>query len=129
MTSSDTLNEPYERVCGSDSFLEYFNDGFSFVRANLLTPNIMRLYDGDESDEENFIGYTVDAFAEAQAWYQTDQRKWIYYTGLIEYNDYTTLTDVTVGGVTLFKFERIENTSGNPMAASASITGTDFYTY
>jgi hypothetical protein len=89
----------------------------------------MRLYDGDESDEENFIGYTVDAFAEAQALYLLDQRKRIYYSGLIEYDGYTTLTDVTVGGVTLFKYEFVGNTSGNPMAASASITGTDFYTY
>jgi len=129
VTSSDILKEPYERVCGNDSFQEYFNDGFSSVRANLFTPTIFRLYDGDESDEENFIGYTVDAFAEAHAGYGTHQRKWIYYTGLSEYNDYTTLTDVTVGGVTLFKYELTSNTSGNPMVASASITGTDFYTY
>jgi len=128
-TSSDILKEPYERVCGNDSFQEDFTDGFSFVHAYLFTPTIMRLYDGDESDEENFIGYTVDAFAEAEALYLLDQRKWIYYSGLIEYDDYTTLTDVTVGGVTLFKYEFVGNTSGNPMVASASITGTDFYTY
>ena len=41
MTSSDTLKEPYERVCGNDSFQEYFNDGFSSVQANLFTPTIM----------------------------------------------------------------------------------------
>ena len=89
----------------------------------------MRLYDGDESDEGNFIGYTVDVVAEADAFYLLDQRKWIYYSGLIEYDDYTTLTDVTVGGVTLFKYEFVGNTSGNPMVASASINSLDFYTY
>jgi len=128
ITSADLLKEPYERVCGTDNVADVDQDNFSFVYAAVYTPPIFRLYYGDVSDEGNFIGYSVGRVAEADAEYVLDQRKLVYYLGLIDFDNSTTLSDVTVGGVTLFKYELIINNSNDPLTVSAAISDVGFYT-
>lgn len=131
--SSSVLKQPRLRVCSGEFFWDDDGDGFSSVLATVAIPDVYRLYDGSTSDETNFLGYTVGAIAYASVDYVLTQFIDVIYTGLQAYDGGTsgepfTVSDVTVDGVTLFQL-RAEDFGGDPPQISASITGTDSYTY
>lgn len=130
LTSSNVLKQPRLRVCGGDYVGAGETDGFSSVGVSVGIPNILRLYDGSTSDEDNFLGYGIGDIASAGVDYVLSEFIDIIYTGLHAYDRGLsfkpfTVTDVTVGGVTILKLEAVDNAEN----ISASISGVDFYTY
>jgi len=128
LTSSDVLKQPNLRGCDSSirSLSDYDSDDWSYVSAQVQIPYIYRLYDGSTSSEANFLGYGIDTIAYVYAEYLVSEFIYIFYTGIStkDVNLYT-VTDVTVGGITILKEEYLKNNQN----VSASISDVGFYTY
>jgi hypothetical protein len=132
LTSSDVFQQPNLRACGlsGNNFQDYDDDGFSSVLTFVSIPYIYRLYDGSTSNEANFLGYGIDTIASVRVDYLLSEFIDIIYTGLEAYDggqsgESFTVTNVTVGNVTIFKLEALDNNQN----ISASISNVDFYTY
>ena len=141
--------DPAKRVCGSvGRSYETQDDGSPYYSVGVLffaTGSVERLYDGDTTDEDNFIGYgfngrIADAYAgEDGAEYNTVGSKtmlfsyaelksdpvfWWFEWSIMA--DPDTVTSVTLDGIPFIKAEWTNFIVGDE---TTSITGLDFYTY
>jgi len=138
--------EPVKRVCsGIGTSYKRQEDSVSFNGVDVRfsgTPNPIRLYNGDTSDEGNFIGYGLDGeIASASAGEEggsLGSRTSIYsyaelssnpagwWSGFSIMGTPDTVTSVTIGGIPLIKAVW---TSFNIGDQATDITDIDFYTY
>lgn len=131
LSLSDVLAEPKERVCGHVITGRTDTDTFTFVTATIRSPIVYKLYNGNTSDENNFLGYGVDqlVYVSVEA-NSASEFIDVIYTGLRAYDNSNagafTATNVIVNGVTIFKLEADNSTTAG---IQASISATDSYTY
>lgn len=140
--------EPAKRVCGSVGRSYKSQDSDEYYAVGVVffaTGSVERLYDGDTTDEGNFIGYgfngrIADAYAgEEGPEYQTvgsrtmlfsyaelksDPIFWWFEWSIM--TDPDTVTSVTLDGIPFIKAEWTSFIDGDE---TTSITGLDFYTY
>lgn len=143
--TSTATEVPSERVCNSVSFPSDsqsdesegdppagFDVIFAFVSFNASVAGVKRLYDGDITNEENFIGYGIASLCSVTADYIDllaghQDTKQVSLHSYVDNDTDATITTTEVGGVTFL--ERTFLIGDGDATVGAEITSLDFYTY